>query len=44
MGGNVNLGDIDLFGGFVLSSGIPVKYKEAALVVGFLLLLKEGEI
>lgn len=42
MGGNVNLGDIDLFGGFVLSSGIPVKYKEAALVVGFLAAFEGG--
>lgn len=42
MEGNFNLGDFSLSGGFVRSSGVPVKYEEAALIC--LLLLKEGDI
>lgn len=40
--GNFNLGDFGLSGGFVQSSGAPVKYKETAVVVGFLAAFEGG--
>lgn len=40
--GNFNLGEFGLSGGFVRSSSVPVKYKEATLVVGFLAAFEGG--